>query len=419
MTELLGKGIYQGIAIGVLYFPKKDDIIIHKSGTNLIICTESSVSERIIKAHGSKIIGICITKGSEASHAVITAKAMGIPVIIGFGGKLSEEFNGKEAIIDGSSGRLYIEPDDGTVAEMMQKRDDELRRKAVLQNLIGKENVTSDGRKIEIFANAGSLSDINSALENDAGGIGLFRSEYLFLDDNDAPTEELQFQYYKRILEKMGDKRVVIRTFDFGGDKQAEYLNSGREENPALGYRGIRICLENTDFFKVQLRALYRASIFGNLGIILPMIISPDEVLQTKSIIKEVTNQLASEGIPFKGDIEIGIMIETPAGAIISDKLAKEADFFCIGTNDLTQYLLAADRGNPKLGKFYDPYHPAILRLIKMVTENAHANGISVGICGELGHDSDLIQQFIEMGIDGLSVEPSYILPLREKIRNL
>ena len=386
---------------------------------NMIICAEDLVPSEAVQMDQSKAIALCTAHGSPTSHTSILARTMGVTAIIGLGDELTEKYDGKTAIADGYTGKLYIDPDEKTYKAMLKKRDDEEQRKLLLQGLKGKESVTIDGRKINVFANIGSVSDVNFVIENDAEGIGLFRSEFLYLEEKDFPIEDLQFEYYKRILEKMGDKKVIIRTLDLGADKKIDYFQLDKEENPALGCRAIRICLTRPEIFKTQLRALYRASVYGNLSIMFPMITSVEEVREVKKILSQVKNELRERTIPFSDDIEIGIMIETPAAAMISDLLAHEVDFFSIGTNDLTQYTLAIDRQNSKLDRFYNPYHPAVLRMIKTVIDNAHANGIKVGICGELGADLTLTEKFIKMGIDELSVSPSSVLPLRERIRSI
>ncbi|HIZ73922.1 MAG TPA: phosphoenolpyruvate--protein phosphotransferase, partial [Candidatus Mediterraneibacter stercoravium] len=324
---------------------------------------------------------------------------------------------GRDAIIDGFTGTLYIDPDEETMKEMQDKRAKDLEQKALLEQLKGKENVTKSGQKINVYANIGNVSDVGAVLKNDAGGIGLFRSEFLYLENSDFPTEEQQFSVYKQVAENMAGKKVIIRTLDIGADKQVDYFGLDKEDNPALGYRAIRICLTRPEIFKTQLRALYRAAVYGNISIMFPMIISVKEVLRIKEIIAEVKEELKNEGIPYKEDVELGIMIETPASVMISRELAKEVDFFSVGTNDLTQYTLAIDRQNSKLDEFYDPHHPAVLAMIKMAAENAHAEGAWIGICGELGADLELTEEFLKMGLDELSVSPSMVLPLRKRIR--
>ena len=300
---------------------------------------------------------------------------------------------------------------------MQEKREKDLEQKALLEQLKGKENITKSGQKINVYANIGNVSDLGAVLKNDAGGIGLFRSEFLYLENTDFPTEEQQFSVYKQVAESMAGKKVIIRTLDIGADKQVDYFGLDKEDNPALGYRAIRICLTRPEIFKTQLRALYRAAMFGNISIMFPMIISVNEVLRIKEIIAEVKEELKNEGIPYKEDVELGIMIETPASVMVSRELAKEVDFFSVGTNDLTQYTLAIDRQNSKLDEFYDPHHPAVLAMIKMAAENAHAEGAWIGICGELGADLELTEEFLKMGLDELSVSPSMVLPLRKRIR--
>lgn len=321
------------------------------------------------------------------------------------------------AIIDGFTGTIYVDPDEETLAKMQEKRAKDLEQKELLNQLKGKENVTKSGQKINVYANIGNVSDLGAVLKNDAGGVGLFRSEFLYLENSTYPTEEQQFAAYKQVVESMAGKKVIIRTLDIGADKQVDYFNLAKEENPALGYRAIRICLTRPEIFKTQLRALYRASVYGNLSIMFPMIISVKEVRKIKEIIEEVKAELREEGLPFKEDVELGIMIETPASVMMSHELAKEVDFFSVGTNDLTQYTLAIDRQNLALDEFYDPHHPAVLAMIKMAADNAHAEGKWIGICGELGADLELTEEFLKMGLDELSVSPAMVLPLRKKIR--
>lgn len=383
----------------------------------IIFASDLAPSETV-QMDKSKVLAFCTAEGSANSHTAILARTMNIPAIIGIGAELSEKFDGMEAIADGSAGIVYIDPDAETKSKMLKKRDEELRKKELLQSLKNKENVTLDGQKINVYANIGGLGDLGAVLANDAGGIGLFRSEFLYLENSDYPDEETQFQCYKRVLERMAGKKVIIRTLDIGADKQIDYFHLGREENPALGYRAIRICLTRPDIFKTQLRALYRASIFGNLGIMFPMIISLEEIKQIKEMIVQVKKELIDSGIPFKSDVEIGIMIETPAAVMISDLLAEEVDFFSVGTNDLTQYTLAIDRQNPKLDQFCNTHHKALIRMIKIAAENAHKHGAWIGICGELGADLELTEAFLAMDVDELSVSPGLVLPLREKIRN-
>lgn len=398
--------------------------LMNKSGNNnaseketIIFASDLAPSETV-QMDKSKVLAFCTAEGSTNSHTAILARTMNIPAIIGIGAELTEEFDGMDAIVDGSTGIIYINPDAEIKAKMMKKRDEELRKKELLQSLKNKENVTLDGQRINVYANIGGLGDLGAVLANDAGGIGLFRSEFLYLESSDYPDEETQFQCYKKVLERMAGKKVIIRTLDIGADKQIDYFRLGKEENPALGYRAIRICLTRPDIFKTQLRALYRASMFGNLGIMFPMIISLEEIKQIKEMIVQVKKELADEGVPFKSDVEIGIMIETPASVMISDLLAEEVDFFSVGTNDLTQYTLAIDRQNPKLDQFCNTHHKALLRMIKIAAENAHKHGAWIGICGELGGDLELTEAFLAMNVDELSVSPGLVLPLREKIRN-
>ena len=382
-----------------------------------IIAADDLAPSETVQLDKSKVLGFATQFGSANSHTAILARTMNIPAVIGLGEELSPEYNGKTAIVDGFTGTIYIEPDEETMKEMTEKRQKDLDRKALLEQLKGKENVTKSGRKINVYANIGNVSDLGAVLKNDAGGIGLFRSEFLYLENSDFPTEEQQFSVYKQVAESMAGKKVIIRTLDIGADKQVDYFGLDKEENPALGYRAIRICLTRPEIFKTQLRALYRAAVYGNISIMFPMIISVDEVKQIKEIIAEVKEELRSEGIPFKEDVELGIMIETPASVMVSRELAKEVDFFSVGTNDLTQYTLAIDRQNNKLDRFFDPHHPAVLAMIRMAAESAHAEGAWIGICGELGADLELTQEFIDMGLDELSVSPAMVLPLRNRIR--
>lgn len=382
-----------------------------------IIAADDLAPSETVQLDKSKVLGFATMYGSSNSHTAILARTMNIPAIIGLGENLTHAYDGKEAIIDGFTGTLYIDPDEETMKEMQEKRAKDLEQKALLEQLKGKENVTKSGRKINVYANIGNVSDVGAVLKNDAGGIGLFRSEFLYLENSDFPTEEQQFAVYKQVAENMAGKKVIIRTLDIGADKQVDYFGLDKEENPALGYRAIRICLTRPEIFKTQLRALYRAAVYGNISIMFPMIISVGEIHKIKAIIAEVKEELKNAGIPYKDDVELGVMIETPASVMISRELAKEVDFFSVGTNDLTQYTLAIDRQNSKLDEFYDPHHPAILAMIRMAAENAHAEGAWIGICGELGADLELTQQFLDMGLDELSVSPSMVLPLRKKIR--
>lgn len=382
-----------------------------------IIAADDLAPSETVQLDKNKVLGFVTMRGSSSSHTAILARTMNIPAIIGLGSQLKDEFDGCEAIIDGYAGDLYVNPDHRTIQKMKEKQKSKEKQAALLMELKGKDNITVDGRQVDIFANIGNSSDIGAVLQNDAGGIGLFRSEFLYLENNDYPTEDQQFAVYKDVAEKMSGKKVVIRTLDIGADKQVDYFNMPHEENPAMGYRAIRICLDRMDVFKTQLRALYRASAFGKIAIMFPMIISVDEVIKIKNIVETVKQELISEEIQFSDNVELGIMIETPAAAIISDDLAKEVDFFSIGTNDLSQYTLAIDRQNDKLTNIFDSHHKAILRLIKLVADNAHKNGIWVGICGELGADESLTETFLSMGIDELSVSPPYVLGIRKKVR--
>ena len=382
-----------------------------------IIAADDLAPSETVQLDKSKVLGFATMYGSSNSHTAILARTMNIPAVIGLGEDLLTKYDGKMAVIDGFTGMLYIDPDEETMKVMEEKRAKDQEQKALLEQLKGKENVTKSGQKINVYANIGNVSDVGAVLKNDAGGIGLFRSEFLYLENSDFPTEEQQFAVYKQVAENMAGKKVIIRTLDIGADKQVDYFGLDKEENPALGYRAIRICLTRKEIFKTQLRALYRAAMFGNISIMFPMIISVAEVHEIKAIIAEVKEELKNEGIPFKDDVELGVMIETPASVMISRELAKEVDFFSVGTNDLTQYTLAIDRQNAKLDKFYDPHHPAVLAMIKMAADNAHAEGAWIGICGELGADLELTEEFLKMGLDELSVSPAMVLPLRKKIR--
>ncbi len=382
-----------------------------------IIAADDLAPSETVQLDKSKVLGFATRYGSSNSHTAILARTMNIPAVIGLGEELLREYSGRDAVIDGSTGTLYIDPDEETLREMQEKRGKDLEQKALLEQLKGRENVTKSGQKINVYANIGNVSDLGAVLKNDAGGIGLFRSEFLYLENTDFPTEEQQFAVYRQVAESMAGKKVIIRTLDIGADKQADYFGLDKEDNPALGYRAIRICLTRPEIFKTQLRALYRAAVFGNISIMFPMIISVDEVRRIKEIIAEVKEELKNEEIPYKEDVELGIMIETPASVMISRDLAKEVDFFSVGTNDLTQYTLAIDRQNSKLDEFYDPHHPAVLAMIKMAAENAHAEGAWIGICGELGADLELTEEFLKMGLDELSVSPGMVLPLRKRIR--
>lgn len=383
-----------------------------------IIAADDLAPSETVQLDKSKVLGFATMYGSSNSHTAILARTMNIPAVIGLGEDLLAQYDGKMAIIDGFTGTLYIEPDEETMKVMQEKRQKDLEQKALLDLLKGKENVTKSGQKINVYANIGNVSDVGAVLKNDAGGIGLFRSEFLYLENTDFPTEEQQFSVYKQVAENMAGKKVIIRTLDIGADKQVDYFGLDKEENPALGYRAIRICLTRPEIFKTQLRALYRAAVYGNISIMFPMIISIDEIHKIKAIIAEVKEELKSEGIPYRDQVELGVMIETPASVMISRELAKEVDFFSVGTNDLTQYTLAIDRQNSKLDPFYDPHHPAVLAMIRMAAENAHAEGKWIGICGELGADLELTEEFLKMGLDELSVSPAMVLPLRKRIRD-
>lgn len=380
----------------------------------VILAADDLAPSETVQLDKSKILAFVTRYGSANSHTAILARTMNIPAIIG--ADFPEDCDGKTAVVDGETGCLYIEPAPEILHQMEEKQREEQKKQEMLQTLKGKEDVTLGGKKINLYANVGNVSDVMIALKNDASGIGLFRSEFLYLEKDHYPTEEEQFQVYKTVAETMAGKKVIIRTLDIGADKQIGYFDMEPEENPAMGYRAIRICLDREDIFKTQLRALYRASAYGNIAIMYPMIISVEEVRKIKKISAQVRQQLSDAGISF-GEVEEGIMIETPAAAIISDLLAEEVDFFSIGTNDLSQYTLAIDRQNPKLDTFFDPHHPAVLRLLQMVADNAHKAGIWVGICGELGADLSLTESFIRMGMDELSVSPAMVLPVRQKIR--
>lgn len=380
----------------------------------VILAAKDLAPSETVQMDKTKLLGFVTELGSSNSHTAILARTMNIPALIGV--PVREDMNGKMAVIDGEQGIFYVDPDEETLSAYQEKLKEQERKRKLLAELKGKENVTLDGKKIELYANIGSIGDTAKALANDAGGIGLFRSEFLYLEKSDYPTEEEQFQAYKAVAETMAGKKVVIRTLDIGADKQVEYFGLDHEENPAMGLRAIRLCLTRPEIFKTQLRALLRASAYGNLAIMYPMIISVDEVRRIKAIVEETKQEMKEAGIPY-GEFEQGIMIETPAAVMMSDLLAKEVDFFSIGTNDLTQYTLAIDRQNSKLDEFYDPHHPAVLRMIRMVVENGHKEGCWVGICGELGADETLTETFLKMGLDELSVSPSSILPIRKIVR--
>ena len=381
----------------------------------VIIAADDLAPSETVQLDKDKVLSFVTAHGSENSHTAILARTMGIPALIGTGIDLDETVDGKLGIVDGTNGVFYVDPDAELLEEMKKKQQEEQEKKRLLQTLKGKENITLDGQKVMLYANVGNIKDLGIALQNDAGGIGLFRSEFIYLGQDHYPTEEEQFQIYKTVAETMAGRRVIIRTLDIGADKQCDYFELDKEDNPAMGLRAIRICLTRPEIFKTQLRALFRASVYGNINIMYPMIISVDEVRQIKAIVEEVKAELAEQGIEY-GNPAQGIMIETPASVMMSRELAEEVDFFSIGTNDLTQYTLAIDRQNSKLDKFFDSHHPAVLRMIQMTVENAHKAGIWCGICGELGADQALTKDFLAMGVDELSVSPGSILPLRKII---
>lgn len=386
----------------------------------MVVCADDLAPSETITLDKDKVLAFVTAYGSSNSHTAILARNMNIPAIIGLGEEfLSYIKDDMDIIVDGFTGEIFVEPDEETSVRLAAKQAEDLEKQKMLLELKGKENVTLDGQSVNIYANIGSVDDVQAVRNHDAGGIGLFRSEFLYLENTDYPTEEQQFEVYKKVLEGMGDKKVIVRTLDIGADKQADYFNIDKEENPALGYRAIRICLTRPEMFKTQLRALYRASVYGKLGIMFPMIISVSEVEQIKAICEEVKAELREKGQAFSEDIEIGIMIETPAAAIISDQLAPMVDFFSVGTNDLTQYTLACDRQNPNIESFCDTHHEAILRLIEMAANNAHQHGAWIGICGELASDTSLTETFLRMGIDELSVAPGMVLKVRDVVRNL
>lgn len=388
------------------------------SDEKVIICADDLAPSETVQLDKDKVLAFVTAFGSSNSHTAILARNMNIPAVIGVGTELLNTVkSGVFAAVDGYTGEIFIDPDKETVARLEKKRKEDEEKKHLLQELKGKDNVTLDGRKINIYANIGSVDNIGAVLANDAGGIGLFRSEFLYLESSDYPTEEQQFSAYKRVLESMAGKKVIIRTLDIGADKQVDYFGLEKEENPALGYRAIRICLTRPEIFRTQLRALYRASAYGNLGIMFPMITSVSEVEKILAMCGDVREQLKSEGVEVSDNVELGIMIETPAAAIISDRLAPMVDFFSVGTNDLTQYTLACDRQNVNIEQFIDTHHEAILRLIEMSAENAHKHGAWIGICGELAADTSLTKTFLRMGIDELSVSPTFVLKVRDAVR--
>ncbi len=382
---------------------------------SVIVVAEDLAPSETVQMDKTKLLGFVTRLGSSNSHTAILARTMNIPALMGV--QIDSSWNGKEAIIDGRKGILFVEPDEVTLAAYKAEKQKDEDAKKLLKKLKGLPDETKDGKEIKLYANIGSVADVANVLANDAAGIGLFRSEFLYLEKTDYPTEEEQFAVYKTVAQNMAGKKVVIRTLDIGADKQVDYFNMDKEENPAMGYRAIRICLDRVDIFKTQLRALYRASAFGNIAIMFPMIISVSEVIRIKEICNDIRSELKEGGVEY-GNVELGVMIETPAAVMVAEELAKEVDFFSIGTNDLTQYTLAIDRQNSKLDNSYDPHHPAVLKMIKMVVDSGHSAGIWVGICGELGADTSLTEAFIKMGVDELSVSPSFVLPIRKIIRN-
>ncbi|MGN0182920.1 MAG: phosphoenolpyruvate--protein phosphotransferase [Candidatus Ornithomonoglobus sp.] len=392
----------------------------HEDNEKVIICADDLAPSETVSLDKDSVLAFVTAHGSSNSHTAILARNMNIPAIIGVGDEfLTQIHDGDIAIADGFTGEIIVNPDEETLAAAQKKQSADLEKKALLQKLKGKENITLDGTKINIFANIGGVDNIGAVLMNDAGGIGLFRSEFLYLESSDYPTEEQQFQAYKKAAQSMAGKKVIIRTLDIGADKQVDYFGLDKEENPALGFRAIRICLTRPEIFKTQLRALYRASAFGNIAIMFPMITSVSELEEILAICDEVKKELDENGIKYSKDTELGIMIETPAAAVISDRLAPMVNFFSVGTNDLTQYTLACDRQNPNLERFCDTHHEAVLRLIELSAKNAHENGAWIGICGELAADTTLTETFLRMGIDELSVSPSYVLKLRDTVRNI
>lgn len=384
----------------------------------VILLADDLTPSETVSLDKSKILAFVTRNGSANSHTAILARSMNIPALVQTDVELLKKYHGIDAVVDGLDGKLYLDPEEAVLAELVQKKEACGRERAELEKLIGLDNVTRDGRKINVYANIGSPEDVDKVLLNDAGGIGLFRSEFLYLGREDYPSEEEQFEIYKEVLSRMEGKKVIIRTLDIGADKQVDYFKLPKEENPAMGYRAIRICLDRIDVFKTQLRAIYRASVYGTAAIMFPMIISVKEILRIKEIVEEVKAELTAAGIEI-APVELGIMVETPAAVMISEELAKEVSFFSIGTNDLTQYTLAIDRQNQSLDTIYDSHHPAVLRMIRMTIENGHKGGAWVGICGELGADTTLTKTFVDMGIDELSVSPTYVLGLRKAIRKI
>ena len=402
--------------IGILTGEGESGIV---SDVPCIVAADDLAPSETVQLDKSLILGFITAGGSANSHTAILARTMGIPAIIGAGDALQTEMEGKYAIVDGQTGEMVIEPDDAERERLLKKQAKEKALKELLDQLKGKPNVTKDGRNVMVYCNIGSPADIDAVLQNDGGGIGLFRSEFLYLQGSDYPTEDEQFEAYKTVAERMGGRRVIIRTLDIGADKQADYFHLDKEENPAMGLRAIRICLTRPEVFRTQLRALYRASAYGKIAIMFPMITSVWEVQEIKRICRNIRAELAEEGVPMADKVELGIMIETPAAVMMSVELAREVDFFSVGTNDLTQYTLAVDRQGVGLDRFFDAHHPAVLRMIRMAAENAHKAGIWIGICGELGADAELTETFLSMGIDELSVSPSAVLPLRSAIRSI
>ncbi len=402
--------------IGILTGEGESGIV---SDVPCIVAADDLAPSETVQLDKSRILGFITSGGSANSHTAILARTMGIPAIIGAGDALKTEMEGQYAIIDGQTGEAVVEPDDAERERLLKKQAKEKALKELLDKLKGKPNETKDGRNVMVYCNIGSPADIDAVLQNDGGGIGLFRSEFLYLQGSDYPTEDEQFQAYKTVAERMGGKRVIIRTLDIGADKQADYFHLNKEENPAMGLRAIRICLTRPEVFRTQLRALYRASAYGKIAIMFPMITSVWEVQEIKRICRNIRAELAEEGVPMADKVELGIMIETPAAVMMSAELAREVDFFSVGTNDLTQYTLAVDRQGVGLDRFFDAHHPAVLRMIRMAAENAHKAGIWIGICGELGADAELTETFLSMGIDELSVSPSAVLPLRSALRSI
>lgn len=402
--------------VGILTGEGESGIV---SDVPCIVAADDLAPSETVQLDKSFILGFITSAGSANSHTAILARTMGIPAIIGAGAALKPEQEGKYAILDGQTGEAVVEPDEAERDRLLKKQAKEKALKELLDQLKGKPNVTKDGRNVMVYCNIGSPADIDAVLQNDGGGIGLFRSEFLYLQGSDYPTEDEQFEAYKTVAERMGGKRVIIRTLDIGADKQADYFHLDKEENPAMGLRAIRICLTRPEVFRTQLRALYRASAYGKIAIMFPMITSVWEVQEIKRICRNIRAELAEEGVPMADTVELGIMIETPAAVMMSAELANEVDFFSVGTNDLTQYTLAVDRQGVGLDRFFDAHHPAVLRMIRMAAENAHKAGIWIGICGELGADAELTETFLSMGIDELSVSPSAVLPLRSAIRSI